>query len=107
MTDPRPELRTALARWLQLRARVRALAHALVASEHAMQRDARRRGDEPELAVLAAQLRDERTALDALGGELDDRIAAVKRDVTAIEAAFVGQLRAQARHGSPDLEAPS
>ncbi len=87
MTDPRPELRATYAHWLRVRGNVRALAASLVAAEHGLARDARRSG-ETDMAVLAAQLAKERTAIEAVRRDLDARIVVVKRECDAIEAAY-------------------
>jgi hypothetical protein len=101
MTDPRPELRSALARWFVLRAKVRALADALTAREHGVQRDLRASPDARAAAILRDQLQAERSALDELAAEIDERIDAVKGQTDALETAFIVQVAAHARSRAP------
>ncbi len=96
MTDPRGALRAAYAQWLRVRANVRALAASLVAAEYALRRDARR-SDDPDQATLVRQLAAERSAIDVLAAELDLRIAHVKSECAAIEAAYAETVGAKAR----------
>lgn len=97
MTDPRPELRSALARWLILRAELRGLADALTAREHGVHRDLRASPDAGVTAILRDQLRAERSALAELAADIDERIAGIKAQVDALEAAFIVQITARAR----------
>ncbi len=96
MTDPRGALRAAYAQWLRVRANVRALAASLVAAEHAVRRDIPR-SDDSDQATLVRQLAAERSAIDVLAAELDVRIAQVKSECDAIEAAFLETIGAAAR----------
>jgi hypothetical protein len=107
MTDRQAGPSAAYGHWLRLRAKVRALATSLVAAEYGLRRDARR-CDDPAMTTLVRQLAAERRALEALGSELDARIAGVKRDCAALDAGRREAVAAAARrrrglggHGNP------
>jgi hypothetical protein len=96
MSDPRPPLRATYGHWLRVRDRVRALEASLAAAEHRLQRDARQT-DDPDMAILAAQLAAERQAVRAVATELDAHIATVKGECDAIESTHVEAVVAAAR----------
>ena len=77
MIGARAGAQAEFARWLRVRANVRAMSAKLAAADHALQRDARR-SDDPDMGVLLTQLATERASLAALAGQLDIRIADLK-----------------------------
>jgi hypothetical protein len=83
-----------------VRATLRALTARLVAAELRLRQDTWRR-DDPDLAALAHQLAAERNTLEALGRDLDARIADVKRACDAIAAGHVATIIASARRDRP------
>jgi hypothetical protein len=97
-SDPRLALRATYGHWLRVRAKARALEASLVAAEHRLRRDARH-NDDRDMATLVRQMSAQRQAMRKLAGELDARIAEVKRDCDAIEAAQTEVLVAAARTG--------
>ncbi len=91
MIDARADRQAAVSGWLRVRANVRALAARLVAAEHRARCDAQRSG-EAEGMTLVSQIAAERRSIETLAGELDARIADIRRTFAAHDREYAQAL---------------
>jgi hypothetical protein len=93
------EERALRARYLQVRAKMRALAATLAAAEARLRREART-SEDPEMAILVAQVNAQRASLEQAGAELELRLQTVNGICVVADRARVSELRARARRGT-------
>ena len=91
MTDPRIALRATAARWLRVRAQLRASANRLAAEEHALQRAAVR-SEDPAMTELLEQLRAQRASVDVVAADVDERLNAVQGAIGMCAREYVSTL---------------